>query len=78
MGGLSGKKQKDRKQKSWENVVILHFLAEPDYCHLSSTLEFIQSQEDMAPLELAVARAHTHIHAHTLRDTALVELEVGN
>lgn len=28
MGGLSGKKQKDRKQKSWENVVILHFLAE--------------------------------------------------
>lgn len=32
----------------------------------------------MAPLELAVARAHTHIHAHTLRDTALVELEVGN
>lgn len=32
----------------------------------------------MAPVELAVAHAHTHKFTHTLLDMALVELEVGN
>lgn len=32
----------------------------------------------MAPLELAVAHAHTHTLTHTLLDMALAGLEVGN
>lgn len=45
---------------------------------LSSALDSISSQDDMATVELAVAHNHTHTLTRTLFDTALVELEVGN